>query len=194
MNRVPIPSSQGFSVKSQWARSFSGAFAFYSVSGPGALVRLVQFGKTNREGVELDGSSPAGAFWFEESLLNCLRSEARSALIRQQRTSGRPFMADLQSLVSLYIRQCLRQDLAICKNWTEDFDAYVRLPLESGDRLVALIGPVARQPAYDSTHPLHASVVAAGIWLSGKALQYVVDFSHGPNVPFARRISKPSPL
>jgi hypothetical protein len=82
-------------------------------------------------------------------------------------------------------------DLAICKDWTNDFDAFVRLRLMPSDHPVALVGSVARQPAYSSNHPQHQAGVAHHIWLDGRAMQYVIDFSFPANRPFVGRILGP---
>ena len=47
------------------------------------------------------------------------------------------------------IERGLRSDLAICKNWTEDFDGYVTLPLGPQDSVVALVGRIKNQPYYN---------------------------------------------
>ena len=194
LTKERLPEERGFAVSDSWRRSFGGPAGFFAVSGPGSLVRLVQFGKVTREGHVLDPSSPAGAFWFEEDWLRRLRDEACRELRRQNRESRQTFAAGLGALISLYVRHCLRQDLAICKDWTEDFDAYVRLQLGSQDRLICLVGPVARQAAYSQQHPRHAGVVASQICLPGQATQYLVDFRHPANESFRERISVPRSL
>lgn len=187
----PLDWSAGFSVDPGLRATFVGTPSFYELSGPGTLVRLVQKAKTSYEGLQLEESGRDGRFWFEESFLLQVRSHARRELEAQQRQSGRPFRAPLDALVTLYVRHYLRGDLAVCKDWTHDFDGHVRLRLEAGDRLVALVGWVAAQPAYSSSHPEHKSVVEKGILLRGQATQYVVDFRFPPNRPYASRIMGP---
>lgn len=123
-------------------------------------------------------------------LLSLLR-EARLELLREQATAKYPFMNPMGDLIGNYVRQCLRADLAICKDWTENFDAFVRLRLMPEDRLIALVGPVARQPAYSQTHSQHQAVVNKNIFLEGQAKQYVIDFNYPANCPHVGRILGP---
>ena len=194
MNKKPIPDSQGFQVSPATRHSFSGPPNFAELAGPGTLVRLVQFGKTTYDGLTLNQSRISGEFWFEEELLLRLMRQARADLMQQQAQSRQPFSSPLPILIGNYIRHCLRADLAISKDWTNDFDAFVRLQLMPQDRLTALIGSVARQPAYSRTHELHDAVVAKGIWLEGQAPQYVIDFSFPANRVFSGRIRGPFPF
>jgi hypothetical protein len=84
-----------------------------------------------------------------------------------------------------------RGDLAVSKDWTNDFDGYVRMRLLPADHLVALVGPAKRQPAYSKDHPQHEVVVAKNIWLEGQATQYVIDFTFPANHPYVQRIAGP---
>lgn len=194
MNRTQIPDERGFPVSGHLLQTFGHPPAFFEVSGPGALVRLVQQAKVTYDGLQLADSRRDGLFWFEETLLRRLCREARSDLRRQQAERRHAFATPLRSLVSLYVRHCLRANLAICKDWTNDFDGFVRLELAAEDRLIALIGPVRRQPAYSATHPQHAAVVANQIWIEGQARQHVIDFGFAPNRSLAKRISGPHPF
>lgn len=191
MNKNFISDGSGFKPTHDQLASFAFKPQFFELSGPGTLVRLVQFKKTTYEGQVLRASRRDGEFWFEEELLVRVRNRARVDLARQQRSAGRPFSAPLASLVTLYMRHYLRGDLAICKDWTDDFDGHVRMRLLAGDRLIALVGPVAKQPAYSSSHPQHAAVVANHIWLEGQVPQYVIDFNFPPNKTYAQRIQGP---
>ena len=160
--------------------SFADPLGCFELSGPGLLVRLVQFKKTTYDGLRLGNSRRDGLFWFEEKLLDRVRNQAQLDLTRQQREAGRAFSASLSALVSLYMRHYLRNELAVCKDWTNDFDGYVRMRLLAGDKLISLVGLVARQAAYSSQHPQHQAVVANSIWLEGQATQYVIDFGFAP--------------
>ena len=75
--------SQGFQVPPETLSSFGGKATFCELSGPGTLVRLVQFGKRTYDGLELRNSRVSGEFWFEEALLLNLMCQARSELMRQ---------------------------------------------------------------------------------------------------------------
>ena len=191
MNTQPIPSSAAFVVPPWILQTFATPPRFFRVSGPGTLVRLVQFGKTTYDGLDVQPSRLSGEFWFEEDLLLRLMHQARASLTQQQATSGRPFSASLPSLIGMYVRHCLRGDLAICKDWTNDFDGFVRLRLMSANSLTALVGPVARQAAYSPDHPQHQAVVASDIWLAGQATQYVIDFKFRDNRPYVGHILGP---
>lgn len=94
-------------------------------------------------------------------------------------------------LVGNYMRHVFRIKLAVSKDWTNDFDGYVRVRLLPGDKLVALVGPAKQQPAYSEKHSQHDAVVAKNIWLEGRATQYVVDFNFPGNKPYVQRIQGP---
>jgi hypothetical protein len=175
-------------------QTFSGPPTYYEVSGPGTLVRLVQFKKTTYDCLQLRNSDPQGLFWFEEDFLMRVRNQARLDLARQQAQSKRSFSAPFNSLVTLYMRHFLRNDLAVCKDWTNDFDGYVKMRLFPSDRVVALVGAVARQPAYSPEDPEHDKVMAKNIILDGRATQYVIDFRSADNKAYAKRIQSPSEL
>jgi len=193
MNKKSDPDSSRFTKEKveKVRATFASPPSFFELSGPGTLVRLVQSRKTTYEGLQLGNSRRYGLFWFEEALLCRVRNQARLELMRQQAEAKRPFSAPLSSLVTLYMRHYLRGDLAICKDWTNDFDGYVSMRLLAGDLLIALVGPVAKQAAYSSQHPQHQAVVANNIWLDGRATQYVIDFECAENRPYARRIQGP---
>jgi len=191
MNENAIHNNNGFEKKADWMATFAALPKFFELSGPGSLVRLVQFKKVTYDGLRLGDSRRAGLFWFEEELLVRVRNQARSELLRQQAESKGGFKAPLSSLVTLYIRHVFRNDLAVSKDWTNDFDGYVRIRLLEADKLVALVGPVARQSAYSKEHSKHESVVASNIWLEGQATQYVIDFTFPANKPYVQRIQGP---
>lgn len=169
MNQTPLATGEkGVPIHHSTNNSFASPPQFKWLSGPGTLVRLVQFGKTTYDGLLLRESRISGEFWFEESLLLNLRRHARADLTQQQATAKQPFSRPLDELIGNYVRHCLRNNLAICKDWTNDFDAFVRVRLERGDQLMALVGPVARQPAYSQSHPQYDAVVTNNIWLEGQ--------------------------
>ena len=191
MNQNPIPDSSGFSVTPALRATFAGRAQFFELGGPGTLVRLVQSKKVTYEGLQLGSSRRDGFFWFDEAFFLRVRNQAKLELTRQQRVSGRPFSAPLDALVTLYMRHYLRSDLAVCKDFTHDFDGHVRMRLLPGDKMVALVGDVARQPAYSPAHAQHEAVVANEIWLEGQATQYVIDFNFAPNKAYTQRIQGP---
>ena len=191
MNQNPIPDSSGFSVTPALRATFAGRAQFFELGGPGTLVRLVQSKKVTYEGLQLGNSRRDGFFWFDEAFFLRVRNQAKLELTRQQRASGLPFSEPLNTLVSLYMKLYLRSDLAVCKDFTHDFDGHVRMRLLPGDKLVALVGTVARQPAYSPAHPQHEAVVANAIWLEGQATQYVIDFNFAPNKAYTQRIQGP---
>lgn len=83
MKQNPIPDASGFTKRSDWLATFVATPKFYELSGPGTLVRLVQFEKSTYDGLQLEDSRPDGAFWFAEELLVRVRNEARLELARQ---------------------------------------------------------------------------------------------------------------
>ncbi|MEO6789276.1 MAG: hypothetical protein ABI318_24390 [Chthoniobacteraceae bacterium] len=101
----------------------------------------------------------------------------------------------------MYVMHSLRSDLAICKNWTEDFDGYVTLALGPQDSVVALVGRIKDQPYYSPKNqrsevdPRHEVAVKAGVSLLAAEDQYVIDFQCPANHAFAGLISRnPLPL
>lgn len=186
--RIRISDSQGFPVARQERESFAGSPSFYRITGPASLVRLVQFAKTTYDGVELHGSKSDGRYWFEWDFFSRLTHHARNHLLQQQRQAGQPFSNPLSVLVGNYVRHVLRADLAVCYDWTRDLDAYVRLDLSAKDTIVALVGSVAGQPAFGQEAPEDKSSHSGGVWLRGRATQYLIDFQFAPNRPCAARI------
>jgi hypothetical protein len=194
MNSMLISDSQGFKADANLRQTFANTPTFNEISGPGVLVRLIQAGKTTYDGQELKASRVDGLFWFDEVLLRRLRQQARMELLAQSSSGKGAFAAPLSSLISLYVRHCLRSQLAICKDWTHDFDSYVRLPLRGDDKVTALVGPIRKQAAYSSTDPGHARAVQNNIWLEGQEEQYVIDFRFKGNESYVGRIQGPIPL
>jgi hypothetical protein len=180
MNKTPIPDSAGFEKRPDWAATFASPPQFFQIAGPATLVRLVE-SKQGRD----------GAFWFEEDFFSRIRQKARLELSRQQAQSKPGFNNSLDSLITVYMRHVLRDALAVSKDWADNFNGYVRVRLFPDDKLVALVGPIARQPAYSDAHPQHAQVVAKDIWLEGRATQYVVDFRFPANRALLQRIQGP---
>lgn len=185
MNKRPIPDSSGFKPTHEQLASFASKPEFFELSGPGTVVRLVQYNRLAAEHLQ------PGGFWFEEELMVRVKNEARLELSRQQKQAGRPFSTPFSSLVTLYMRHVFRNSLAVSKDWTNDFDGYMRMRLFPGDNLVALFGTARRQPAYSTVHPQHETVIAKNIWLEGQATQYVIDFRFPANQPYVKRIVGP---
>lgn len=185
MNKKSIPDNSGFTHKSDLLATFEGSPKSFELSGPGTLLRLVQYSRLAQERVH------PGRFWFDEELMIRVKNRARLELARQQREDGRPFASPFGSLVMLYMRHVFRNDLAVSKDWTNDFDGYMRIRLLAGDKLTALVGAAKRQPAYSVAHPRHEVVMAKNIWLEGQATQYVIDFNFPGNKPYVQRIQGP---
>lgn len=189
MNQKPVSDPHGLAKRPDWLATFAGAPRLCELSGPGTLIRLVQFEKTTYDGLQVGNSRREGSFWFAEELLVRVRSEAKLELARQAVKT--PFRRPMAELVGNYMRHVLRDVLAVSKDWTNDFDGYLRMRLFPGDKLLALVGAVKRQPAYSETHPQHETVLAKSIWLEGLATQYVIDFSLPENKPYVQRIQGP---
>jgi len=196
MKTTVLPDAQGFPTPDWVRQTFAGTPTFQQIEGPARLVRLIQQAKVNREGETLDPSDPAGRFWFEERVLTQLRAQAARSLTQQSRTASQPFVRSIQSLISMYVMHCLRDDLAICKNWTEDFDGYVTLALAPKDAVVALVGRIKSQPYYSPTNsrgtpdPRYDLAAKEGVTLLAREDQYVIDFNAPANHAMKARISK----
>ena len=189
MKKVEIRATEAFKPSVDALNSFDGVRKFYRVTGPGRLVRLMQFGRDR-----------VGEFWFEEQVFERLRQRAAQELM-QQNAGREPFAASMQSMVGLYMKLCLRSDLAICKNWTPNFDAYVVLDLQAADSVVALVGRIKSQPYYSKPLPgepdyeakleLHRLAESGQVSLQALEEQYVIDFTFGPNQALVSRIQEP---
>ena len=189
MKHTEIKESEAFKPSVDALNSFDGVRKFYRVTGPGRLVRLMQFGRDR-----------VGEYWFEEQVFERLRRRAVRELM-QQNAGKEPFAASMQSMVGLYMKLCLRSDLAICKNWTPNFDAYVVLDLRSTDSVIALVGriknqpyyskPVPGEPDYDAKLEMHGLAESGKISLRALEEQYVIDFTFPPNRALVSRIQEP---
>ena len=135
-------------------------------------------------------------FWFNELLFSQTRQQAKAEL-QSQLSGGSQTVASMRGLTGLYMRLALRQDLAICKNWTQDFDGYSVLPLRPMDSLLVLAGSIREQPYYSRLRKRdkrHALAESKNIRLPGGAEQFVVDFSLKENRAFESRILGPFPF
>ncbi len=188
MKMVEINAAEAFQPSADAWNSFEGLRRFCRVIGPCRLVRLMQLG----------GDRP-GQYWFEEEVFERLRRRAARELM-QQNAGREPFAASMQSMVGLYMKLCLRSDLAICKNWTPNFDAYVVLDLRPTDSVIALVGRIKSQPYYSKPVPgepdypakleLYRLAESGKISLQALEDQYVIDFKFGPNQSMASRIQE----
>jgi hypothetical protein len=144
------------------------------------------------------------SFWFDEAFFTQLREKAKADLHRQGLNRQSPTFTPFRQLVGMYMKVCFRGDLAVCKNWTENFDNYAILSLRPSDSLVAWAGTIKPQPYFDpngrpiaSTPDLQAAYELAeknGITLSGMQQQFVVDFDFPANAPLKTRILGPFPF
>ena len=188
MNKTEIKESEAFKLSGDEMKSFDGGWKYYRVTGPGRLVRLMQSGRSRE-----------GKFWFEERVFDRLRQRAARELA-QQTQGGQPFAASMQAMVGLYMKLCLRSDLAICKNWTPNFDAYVVLDLRPADSVVAAVGRIKSQPYYakplpgetdyDAKLEMHRLADSGKVSLQALEEQYVIDFRFKPNEALVSRIQE----
>jgi hypothetical protein len=196
MNHQPATAPLLYKVSDEVLRSFASPPQWCRLSGPGGLVRFIQEAKTTASGEDLEASRLAGMFWFNELLFSQTRQQAKAELQRQL-SDGPQTVASMRGLTGLYMRLALRQDLAICKNWTQDFDGYAVLPLRPMDSLLVLAGPIREQPYYSRLRKRdkrHALAESKNIRLPGGAEQFVVDFSLKENRAFESRILGPFPF
>jgi hypothetical protein len=193
MTRRPINPTAAFPLTAEQRLSFAGAPAPFRLSGPPGLIRLVE-----------KGGLKAGAFWFGEPAFSRLRAQAKADLARQHPGEKEPFARPMKEMVGMYMKHCLRQDLAIRKNWTENFDSYAVLPLRPQDALVAWVGKVRPQPYYSKPDPrgltkeeyaarMHVfeQAEAGGVSLMAGEDQYVIDFRFPANRMLEQRILGP---
>ncbi len=196
MNRQSTTAPLHYKVSDEVLRSFASPPRWYRISGPGGLVRFLQEAKTTASGEDLEASRLAGMFWFNELLFSQTRQQAKAELQNQIGSTQAPG-SSMRALTGLYMRLALRQDLAICKNWTQDFDGYAVLPLRPSDSLLVLAGPIREQPYYSRLRKRdkrHALAESKNIRLPGGAEQFVVDFSLKENQAFESRILGPFPF
>ncbi|WP_395739908.1 hypothetical protein [Prosthecobacter sp.] len=196
MKQQPANPPAHYRVSQEILMSFAAPPRWCWLSGHGGLVRFLQEQKTTSDGQDLEASRLAGMFWFDEILFSSTRAQAKSEL-HAQFPKGPPQGTTLRSLTGLFMRLCLRQDLAICKNWTQDFDGYAVLPLRPQDALLALVGPIREQPYYSKLRKRdkrHALAESKNIRLPGGAEQFVVDFSLKENRAHEGRIMGPFPF
>ena len=161
------------------------------LKGPGAIVRFVDSNQKPPPPPAGLASRYAGEFWFDANLLQLVRRQAYDELTKQRREAKQPMVNTLASMIGLYLRHYLRPNLAVRKDWKENFEAYVSLELQPSDSLYALVGPIAEQPHYSPDDPRHVQAAASGIALSGGVTQYYVNFNHRPNLPSAEHIAGP---
>lgn len=154
--------------------------------GPVKLVRLVQFSGYGMEGNLLTPSQRAGAFWFEESLFLELLRLAEADL----KTQGKLDRGNR----SVYAKLVLRDLLAIRKDWSENFDAYVTMRIPAGKEIHATVGTVRSQPVYSTGKPGHEAATRSGVILAGNVSQVVIDFSDPSNAKARSWIEGPFPL
>lgn len=193
----PLPQNQIYSLPPKERASFAGPPIPCRVSGPGGLARLVM----NKRMVTRNGEL---SFWFNEAFFTQIREKAKADLRRQGLSKKSPTFTPFRELVGMYMKHCFRSDLAVCKNWTENFDNYAILSLRPTDSLVAWAGAIKPQPYFDplgrpiaSTPDLQAAYELAeknGISLSGMQQQFVVDFDFAANAPLRSRIQGPFPF
>ena len=190
MRLDPLPPTTIFDGRASVYQTFHGTPTFYRLHGPVSLVRLVQFAKVTREGVALDASRTEGEFWFEQEVFSQLRRHAEADLRRQAARDRKTYSTDLSRLVAVYMMHTLRSDLAISKDWTTDFDAYVTLHLGASDSVTTLVGRVKAQPYYSKSSPMHAAT--RDLELLGLKRQYVINFRSPDNKPLVSRIVGPT--
>jgi hypothetical protein len=183
----PIP----YSVRPEGTASFAIPPQPARLKGPGAIVRFVNSNAPPPPPPAGSVSRYAGEFWFDANLLQLVRCQAYDELTKQRREARQPMANTLASMIGLYLRLYLRPNLAVRKDWKENFEAYVSLELQPSDSLYALVGPIAEQPYYSPADPRHVQAAASGIALSGGVTQYYVNFNHRPNLPLAERITGP---
>jgi hypothetical protein len=190
MKLTRMTGREGFGVSFETRFSFASAPEYCRIAGPGRLVRLLQMERFNREGALVRESALAGQFWFDEMTFISMRMGARAEIAAQARSGKNAFINSQETLAALHAKFSLREDLAISKDWTTEFDAYAVLPLDQRDSLVALVGRVMSQPYYQRAPAGTLSPAE----LPGMQKQYVIDFTFPANRAFAARIQGPHPF
>lgn len=192
MIRFPTAPPADYHVPNKVRSSFAGCMRWCKLTGAGRLVRLVpEIAMTSSRATTEAILKKKPSYWFTESLFLHLHSEAKRELSAQL-TGSRSPVASMNSLIGLYMRHCFRQDLAVSKDWTEEFAGYAVLTLRPQDSMLAMVGPIRDQPYYSQSDPRHAFAESKDTRLPGGAEQIVIDFNLAENASLLRQIEKPS--
>ena len=192
MRLIPLPPTILFDGRADVYQTFSGKPIYYRLKGPVTLMRLVQLERLDRDGLTTKASSTEGEFWFEQELFGQLQRHSEAELLRQAAHDKKTYLTEPNRLSTLYMRFTLRDNLAISKDWTKNFDAYVTLKLGPSDAVLALVGRVKAQPYYSEKSPDHDA--AKDLVLPGAKRQYVINFRSPHNKPLTSRITRPTPF
>lgn len=172
----PVPASQIPSA-ANFANTFLGNYQTVRLLGPFRLIRLVQCHRHSQE--------KPGDYWMETNLFQQARLTAARDL-----ASGNIEPAKRPGYAGMIVRYLLRDQLAICRDWS-DLDAFVSLDLPAGSSVLALLGQAQMQPYYSPRDPAHPGAEAGGIRLPGLGTQIVIDFKNPENQYAARLVSSP---
>ena len=194
----PISLPKNYKIPSWVVQTFAGeSYRTFRVEGPTTLVRLL-----NSENKSIEGAS-SGLFWLEKSEFSKLQLSAKKAIEAERtkrKTANQSPMSNPDMAVSLHTRFQLRDNLAICGNWS-DLNKFVSLSIPAGQSLIAFLGAAAAQPYYkfdpkkfgpDSKEARQQKKAEDGnIRLPGGLRQVVVDFRMAENQPLVNLISPP---
>jgi hypothetical protein len=186
-----LPGPAPYTIRHEVMLSFAIPPRHARLKGPGSIVRFIDSNAKAPPAPAGLVSRYAGEFWFDHNLLLLVRRQAYAELTQQRKQAKQSMANSLTSLIGLYLRLYLRPNLAVRKDWKENFEAYVTLELQPTDSLYALVGAISPQPYYSPADPRHAQAAAEGIDLSGGVTQYYVNFNYPPNLSLARRIAGP---
>lgn len=146
------------------------------ILGSSRLVRLLSVTGQSIEGEWHKANSEEGSYWFAESDFQRVRREA----VAKVHASGES-QRHLAKGVAFYVRDRLRNALAISRNWTPRFDYFVVLTVPNGASLTAFEGRVASQPVYSADYAGGEAARKAGLELKGRFQQFVIDFKFPAN-------------
>jgi len=191
MNRTPASAPAHYHVPSDVRSSFAGPLHWCKITGPSRFIRLVSERAIRASPSETQKwLKQKPSYWFNEPLFLQLREQARRELSRQLTGSKSP-IAPMNALIGLYMRHCFRQDLAVSKDWTEDFAGYSVLTLRPQDSMLSMVGPIKDQPYYSQSDPRHSFAESKDTRLPGGAEQIVIDFNLADNGSLLGRVETP---
>ena len=151
--------------------SFAGVYSPARISGPARFLRLLYGGGLGAEGFKLNPSNVHGCYWFAEGDVLRIKEWLDSDLKK-----GSLDHVTYLNRMAVALRNELRQQLAICRNFSPRFDSFARLTVPPQKSVAALVGTARGQRAYSLNAPHYSAASAKDTKLSGGLTQYVMRF------------------
>ena len=175
-NTIRLHEAWGGFPNADITNSFLGGYKPTKVYGPARLLRLLYDGAPGAEGIAEDPSNLHGFYWFAEDEIRSIKDWLDSDLKKDSLDR-----VTYLNRMAIALRNELRQQLAICRNWSPRFDFFARLTVPPQKSVVGLVGTVRGQRVYDSNNPRYPSVSTKDTKLSGGLKQYVINFKMPAN-------------